>query len=236
MGHYNIRLKVRRRKVADLAAKSRKYTVNNCTIKKDPNIKLKTYKMFNHNVQCNVNVTKDGNGEWKEQKHPQPEIIKFDGSKYIIKKMNNVEYMEKLVKHKLKKWEKNNPCPIKQDDNQKDLFETEYLPKWEFEREKAEERIRDFVVSVYDKLQLVGRYKTANKYKEQEFAKIKDVDGEGHIINELNPKKSKLIKNAKTATNKEKKTNPNLVASTLKDHRRRKGRIILPDSELQNAA
>ena len=144
---------------------------------------------------------------------------------YAPHKMNKTEYCEKLVEHKLKKWERKNPAPA-------DMF-TEDVEKWKQLRETAKERFRDFVVSIYDPLSLTGRFVIAKEgsatYTEEKVAEIKDIDGEGHRVNEL-PKDSKLMKKAQKITNETKAKRKNLVATNLKDHKRQKGRIILPEA------
>lgn len=174
---------------------------------------------------------------WPHQKHPQPksywnEII--DGKPTMVKstslhkdpvKMTRVEYCEKLVEHKLKKWERKNPCP--------EAMFTEDVEKWKQLRETMKQRFRDFVVSIYDPLPLTGRFVIAKegsaKYTEEKVAEIKDINGEGHKVNEL-PKDSKLIQKAQKITNETKAKRKNLVATNLKDHKRQKGRIILPEA------
>ena len=174
---------------------------------------------------------------WEHKKYPQPksywnEII--DGKPTMVKstslhkdpvKMNRVQYYEKLVEHKLAKWERKNPKPM-------DMF-TEDVEKWNQLRENMRERFRDFVVSIYDPLSLTGRFVVAKEntatYQEEQVAKIKDINGEGHRVNEL-PKDSKLMKKAQKITNETKAKRPNLVSTNLKDHKRKKGRIILPEA------
>ena len=182
---------------------------------------------------------------WKNEKHPQPKNLRKkksfwyttkDSVKYYVShkseypdytphKMNKTEYCEKLVEHKLKKWERNNPAPA-------DMF-TEDVEKWKQLRETAKERFRDFVVSIYDPLSLTGRFVIAKEgsatYTEEKVAEIKDIDGEGHRVNEL-PKDSKLMKKAQKITNETKAKRKNLVATNLKDHKRQKGRILLPEA------
>lgn len=183
---------------------------------------------------------------WEHKKYPQPKRLhkkqkektvscktslthtrilperKSEFPSYILPKMNKVQYMEKLVEHKLAKWERKNVCPA-------EMF-TEDVEKWKQERETMKERFRDFVVSIYDKLHLTGRFVVAkDKYTEEKVAEIKDVDGEGHHINDL-PKTSKLIKKAQKITNEVKSKRQNLVATNLKDHKKQKGRIILPQA------
>ena len=268
MGHSRVRIKVRRRKVAALAAYSRQFTVKNT--KKGisevvnhkrygteiPKDKLITspytgiqYVMTNphpiHGEKYGITVTgydwvpvdeyKTNSGLlWEHKKYPQPksywkEVI--DGKPTMVEstslhkdpvKMNRVQYMEKLVEHKLARWERKNVCPA-------EMF-TEDVEKWKQERETMKERFRDFVVSIYDKLHLTGRFVVAeNNYTEEPVAEIKDVDGEGHHVNDL-PKTSKLIKKAQKITNEVKSKRQNLVATNLKDHKQKKGRIILPQA------
>ncbi len=225
---------VRRRKVAQLAAYSRQYTVKNCTV---------------------PNIERHGTGEWDipEEEYPQPKTLRKKYKKKYYKDDGTIRkivthpsdydafpdhtfhpkgrawYMEQMVQHKIAKWEKKNPCPIKQNDGQQDLFEQEYLVPWKAERELAIERIRDFVVSVYDKLPLTGRFqKSENKFVEENVAVIKDLGNEGHHINDLDSKKSKLLKIAQKKTNETKIKHKNLICTNLKDHKRQKGRILLP--------
>ena len=156
----------------------------------------------------------------KPGRQKRNDFKQFKNYPYHLPKMNRVEYMEKLVEHKIEKWERKNPQPM-------DMF-TEDVERWKQERETAIERIRDFVVSVYDRLVLTGRYKISeNKYREEKIAMIKDINGEGHHVNELN-KDSKLLQKAQKITDETKKKKPNLVATNLKDHKKQKGRIILP--------
>ena len=133
--------------------------------------------------------------------------------------------MEKLVEHKTAKWERKNSCPA-------EMF-TEDVEKWKQLRETMKERFRDFVVSIYDPLPLTGRFVVAKEgsatYTEEKVAEIKDIDEGGHRINEI-PKDHKLIKKAQKVTNETKAKRKNLVATNLKDHKRQKGRILLPEA------
>lgn len=286
MGHSRVRIKVRRRKVAALAAYSRQFTVKNikkgisevvnhkrygAEVPKDMIIKSPysgiEYVMTNphpiYGEKYGVTVTgydwvpineyKASTGLlWEHKKYPQPKRLhkkykkkyyfkgvhsqkmyrkvviqpsiyaEFKNSLYTLPKMNKTQYMEKLVEHKLAKWERKNVCPA-------EMF-TEDVEKWKQERETAKERFRDFVVSIYDKLHLTGRFVVAkDKYTEEKVAEIKDVNGEGHKVNDL-PKTSKLIKKAQKITNETKAKRQNLVATNLKDHKKQKGRIILPQA------
>ena len=249
MGTSRIRPKVRRRKVAQLAANSRKFTVKNNTIPTvDSSNLVEIEKPWGK-----VSAVKD-TVDYKIEHHSQPKSLrKKYKKKYYNKGTHTIRkivehpsdyvqfpdttfrpkgiawYWEQLVQHKTARWEKKHPRPIKENMNEPDLFEAQYIPKWKAERDAAIERIRNFVVSVYDKLPLTGRYKESdNKFTEKPVAELKDVNGEGHRVNELDPSTSKLLNKAQKATNKEKAKNAKLVATNLKDHKRTKGRIILP--------
>jgi hypothetical protein len=257
MKQYRI-IKGKKIHVNQLASMSRKFTVNNNTIpqlggngKNYVHIwrEIRTSR-FDTPVYGNTyEVDKDGHYHliehdsfWTPVEYPQPKrLIKkkahkgkekrndfvkfFPNYPYTLPKMNKIQYCEKLVEHKLAKWERKNPKPM-------DMF-TEDVEKWKQTYENMRERFRDFVVSIYDPLSLTGRFVVAKEntatYQEEQVAKIKDVNGEGHRVNEL-PKDSKLMKKAQKITNETKAKRPNLVATNLKDHKRKKGRIILPEA------
>lgn len=281
MGHSSVRAKVRRRKVAALAAYSRQFTVHNNTIPKgDLNSKnvvttwkeIRTTKFDTPIYGKMFEIDKDGHYHLIEREfdptplllnHKQPKrLIKYKKRKhtgekwtingaggwmrvydtkrdkrndfvtffpkypYTLPKMNKIEYMEKLVQHKLAKWERKNPRPAEKDD----MFKEEFVTPWQLERNRAEERIRDFVVSVYDKLTLTGRFQTGeHKFNEEKVAEIKDINGEGHHINML-PNDSKILKKAQKITDETKVKRSNLVCTNLRDHKKQKGRIILPQA------
>ena len=158
--------------------------------------------------------------------HPS-DYDQFKNYPYNLPKMNKVEYMEKLVEHKTAKWERKHPQPCPSDD----LFKVEYQEQWYKDRDAAIERIRDFVVSVYDPLLLTGRFvmnkEASATYQEEKIAEIKDINGEGHKVNAL-PKDSKLMKKAQKVVDETKHKRNNLVCGNLRDHKRKTGRIILP--------
>lgn len=230
----------KRRKVISQATKHKIMTVN---------------KMLGHSCipKCRVTISEDGynmqidesgNVKWKKEKHPQPRTL-FHSSKRkkrgeIIRHKSELrgsppipewgiaKTMKFVEDEKIAKWEKRHPRPVKEGNS--DLFEKQFVPQWEAEREKELERIRDFVVSRYDKLKLIGRFETSkDRFEEKEIAKIKDTNGEGHDVNSLDPKKSKLLKKVQKITNTAKDKNPKLVSTHLKDHMQKHGRIILPD-------
>lgn len=159
------------------------------------------------------------------KRHKRNDFKTFKNYPYNLLKMNRVEYMKKLVGHGTEKWERKNPKPM-------DMF-TEDVEKWKQQRETAIERIRDFVVSVYDKLVLTGRYKIEKNglatYMEKKIAMVKDINGEGHHVNAL-PTSSALIKRAQGLVDRAKARDKRLVAGNLRDHKKQKGRIILPQA------
>ena len=289
MGHSRVRAKVRRRKVAALAAYSRQFTVHNTKKGISPKVdhplhygdlenaitcpftghkfvptnpheipsskfvgltvtgydwvepegklwvipeggfkqpkrlmKLKKRKYgkkheTTNSVGCIMMVQNTKPGRQKRNDFKQ-----FKNYPYHLPKMNRVEYMEKLVEHKTEKWERKHPSPL-------EMF-AEDVERWKQERQTAIERIRDFVVSVYDKLILTGRYKVnENKYREEKIAMVKDINGEGHHVNAL-PASSALIKRAQGLVDRAKARDKRLVAGNLRDHKKQKGRIILPQA------
>ena len=244
--------------VNQLAAMSRKFTVRNSTVPKtDLNSKniitmFKEINTVNYNIPVKgkmFEIDKDGHyhlvdvdHSWKEQRNKQPKrlikckktrkrekrndfVIFFPNYPYNLPKMNKQQYMEKLVQHKLEKWDKKNPKP------QQDLFDK--VEDWEQRRFIAEQRFRDFVVSVYDPLTLTGRFVVGKgnsaTYQEKKIAEIKDINGEGHVVNNLS-NDSKLMKKVQEVTNHMRNKYPNLVSCHLMDHKKQHGRIILPQA------
>lgn len=182
-------------------------------------------KRLQHSWKGWVQVKDEATGLWtKKFIHHKSDYIPYNKLK-DKPKMNHVEYMEKLTQHKLAKWERKNPKPL-------DMF-AEEVEKWKQQRETAEERLRDFVVSIYDKLPLVGRFEQKKDgmatYQEKKVADLKDENGDGHRVNEISID-SKLVKKAQQVTNKVHAKHANLICTNLKDHKRQKGRIILPQA------
>lgn len=239
-------------------AYSRKYSERNNTI--PPLMKGKMVKDELTDKMVNNLIRENGNGpKWSKPEHTTyPNITTGKCYKLIVDKNGNVSrkrvlseagkfqlktvfkplvktsaaYMEAYTQHKLKRWLKKNPCPIKLDGIQQDLFEKEFLKPWEEAHDKETERCRNFVISVYDKLSLIGRYKTlSDKYEETKIAELKDSNFDIFTHSSINdiPKDATLMKKAQQVTNKEKKKNSMLVSTNLLDHTRKKGRIILPE-------
>lgn len=167
-----------------------------------------------------------------KRKRPWYVLLKRDSvaieSSKKVKKLNHTELMEGYVQHKLQKWEQKHPCPVEKDD----LFYAQQYPIWEQEKQSAEERLRDLVINKYtNKLLLVGRFETSeSKYEEHEVAKIVDKFGEtvkSGGVNNLSVN-SKVMRKAQHMTNITKKKHPKCVCTNLRDHKKQRGRILLP--------
>lgn len=156
----------------------------------------------------------------------------FKNYPYTLPKMNEVEYMEKLTEHKLAKWERKNPCPM-------DMF-TEDVEKWKQLRENMKMHFRDVVVSIYDKLKIVGNYVDVEKkkVKKKVVATIKDIDGKGHNVD--HPALStnhKLYKSAVSAATKAMKRDHSIVDCDLKNHKGDQTRpLLITRSDIRKAA
>lgn len=158
---------------------------------------------------------------------PKRDSIAIESSRKV-KKINHTELMEGYVQHKFKKWEVKNPCPVEKDD----LFYEQQYPEWAAKRQKAEEYLRDVVINKYtNKLSLVGRFEIDdNKYEELEVAKITDKFSEtvkAGGVNNLSVE-SKVMRKAQHMTNITKKKHPKCVCTNLRDHKKQRGRILLP--------
>ena len=235
MGHSSIRIKMRRRKVAHLAAYSKQFSVKNNAIRIATEDAIKQQGPWKYEKYPQTKPMMKRHMEWiyNKETHKADKVIvesTFPTQKYVDiqkklwKNLGQAAKMELYVQDKLKKWEKKHPKPCPDDD----LFKDEMIPVWEHEKEQTLTHIRDFVVSMFDKLPLVGRFKTGTAvYQEKLVAELKDHNGEGHKVNDLE-KNSKLLKKAQKVTNKIHAKHANLVCTNLGDHKRKHGRIILP--------
>lgn len=234
MGTSRIRPKVRRRKVAQLAANSRKFTVKNNTIPTvDSSNLVEIEKPWGK-----VSAVK-GTVDYKVEHHSQPKSLrKKYKKKYYNKDTHTIRkivehpsdyiqfpdttfhpkgiawYCEQLVQHKTARWEKKHPRPIKENVNEPDLFEAQYIPKWEAERDAAIERIRNFVVSVYDKLKVTASLIPPLPAKEILLAKIKDRGDDKNV--------EVATKIAKQAM----KNNKHILHCQLLDHKEKSYRLV----------
>lgn len=234
MGTSRIRPKVRRRKVAQLAANSRKFTVKNNTIPTVDSSNLVEIEKPWGKVS-----TVKGIVDYKVEYHKQPKSLrKKYKKKYYNKGTHTIRkivehpsdyvqfpdttfhpkgiawYCEQLVQHKTARWEKKHPRPIKENVNEPDLFEAQYIPKWEAERDAAIERIRNFVVSVYDKLKVTASLIPPLPAKEILLAKIKDRGSDKNV--------EVATKIAKQAM----ENNKHILHCQLLDHKEKSYRLV----------
>ena len=189
-------------------------------------------KEFNKHLNATSEFCKKHGIKGIKRKKPWYLLLKRDSiaieSRRKVKKINHTELMEGYVQHKLKKWEAKNPCPVEKDD----LFYEQQYPEWAAKRQKAEEYLRDVVINKYtNKLSLVGRFEIDdNKYEELEVAKIADKFSEtvkAGGVNNLSVE-SKVMRKAQHMTNITKKKHPKCVCTNLRDHKKQRGRILLP--------
>jgi hypothetical protein len=224
-----------------LASQSRVRSVSNCTIPKVQeavkqkgygtwDIPEKGFKQFKSMMKKHTEWIYNKETHMTEKVHVASTFPtkKFDAyQKKLWNNLGKAAKMELYTQYKLKKWEMKHPKPCPNDD----LFKDEFIPQWEHEKEEALIRIRDFVVSMFDKLPLTGRFKISEtgtaQYQEEKIAELKDINGDCHRVNEMS-KDSKLLKKAQETVNKVHAKRTNLVAGNLKDHKRQKGRMILP--------
>ena len=189
-------------------------------------------KEFNKHLNATSEFCKKHSIKGIKRKKPWYLLLKRDSIKIESsrkdKKINHTELMEGYVQHKLKKWEAKNPCPVENDD----LFYEQQYPEWAAKRQKAEEYLRDVVINKYtNKLSLIGRFEIDdNKYEELEVAKIADKFSEtikAGGVNNLSVE-SKVMRKAQHMTNITKKRHPKCVCTNLRDHKKQRGRILLP--------
>lgn len=189
-------------------------------------------KEFNKHLNATSEFCKKHSIKGIKRKKPWYLLLKRDSIKIESsrkdKKINHTELMEGYVQHKFKKWEAKNPCPVEKDD----LFYEQQYPEWAAKRQKAEEYLRDVVINKYtNKLSLVGRFEIDdNKYEELEVAKIADKFSETIKAGGVNnlPVESKVMRKAQHMTNITKKRHPKCVCTNLRDHKKQRGRILLP--------
>lgn len=247
--------------VNQLAANSRKFSVSNNTIHKlglnNKDVvtmwkEIRTSRFDTPVFGKMFEIDKDGHYHLIERtfdptplilNHKQPKrLVKckkrndyvafFKNYPYTKPKMNQVQYMEKLVEHKLAKWERKNPKPM-------DMF-TEEVEKWNQLHENMKMHFRDVVISIYDKLKIVGNYvdHKNKKITKRVVAEIKDINGKGHNVNypELQADHSLYVK-AKHAAINAMRTDRAIIDCDLKNHKGDQTRpLIITKSDLKKAA
>lgn len=232
-----------KQKLAQERSYNRKYNVNNNCV---PPVVKNPYKTIDK--EGNIHI------EWKNLKVTIPKSLthkphfdKIDGKKvkipseqgefhkkYIPKGIttNSKEYIEAYAKHKLAKWDKKNPRPIKLDGIQQDMFEAEFLNPWKQLRKEAEQKAYMHAVRVYGQFSLVGRFETDHegKYEEHTIGKLRDIDGSTAKYGGINhcPEKVPIIQAATIIANTTKAKVKTLVSIVVKDSYNTQGRIILP--------
>lgn len=221
-----------KQKLGQQRAYSRKHSVTNNTI--PPLVKGKLIKdeyagkLVNNLIQTNGNGPKWSNPEHKTYKNLTKDELKAIEAKKVVNRYmkRTAAYMEAYAQHKFEKWLKKNPRPV-----QTEMFEGYTLESWEKAKEEALARCRDFVISVYDPLPLIGRYESSEgKYKHKEVTRIKDKASDIRVHEGINnvPTNATLLKMAQKFTDMEKKRNSSLISTNLLDHTRKVGRILLP--------
>lgn len=205
MKNYRI-IKGRKISLKEIAAKDRKFTVNNIP-KTKPTFDKKNLSevKFGEN---DVHFVQKVEG-WKNTKNPQPKCLhkkQTNFPNYTIKPLTKEAYWEKLVEHKLKKWEKKNPKP-----NQ-NLFER--VEEWEQKRFIAEQQFRDFVISIYDRLKVTASLIPPLPSKEILLAKIKDCGD------------SKNVEVARKIAKQAMKNDKRILHCQLLDHKEKSYRLV----------
>lgn len=148
-------------------------------------------------------------------------------------------YFDWIIEEKIAKWERKHPKP------EDDLFKEEFMLTWNKEREEELARIRDVVISQYDKttrLNLTGRYQisegkwnTDAKYTDKKIGEIKDVNLEfkkEEKVIKLTPYTSQTIRDAQIKTNREFKQNRNLICTSITNKEGTKKRILIPSTKM----
>lgn len=197
---------------------------------KQPKRLVKCKKRKYSNVKSYA-PTPEGMKEIKREKR-NDYVAFFKNYPYTKPKMNQVQYMEKLVEHKLAKWERKNPKPM-------DMF-TEDVEKWNQLHENMKMHFRDVVISIYDKLKIVGNYvdHKNKKITKRVVAEIKDINGKGHNVNypELQADHGLYVK-AKHAAINAMRADRAIIDCDLKNHKGDQTRpLIITKSDLKKVA
>lgn len=216
MGHSSIRIKVRRKKVAHFSSQLRLNTVRNNTIPPHKEANKCTYT-----------------------KHPQPKNLtkKEIAAIFAAKKkqlwndLSKDEKMAAYIEDKMKKWEKEFPCPVKTSDIQQDIFEQEYLPQWKEDYNRKKEAVKAEIKSRFNKVKLFGRFEISpHEYNDELIAEIKDKYNEGHDVNKID-KTAKLVQKAQKIVTCCWKKRKNMTCATLKSYDSNTGRVLIPEKK-----
>lgn len=156
-------------------------------------------------------------------------------NKTVIKKLTREQYKERLIQAKLNDWIRKNPCPIDIKSQQKDLFEEEYLTKWNEAKEKMLENITHIVNNLHNRVCVYARYKGDDTYSKR----IMEFKSDGRNLMILNGAYanhmwSNSIKRAQKRANMLGRTNPNFVSLMVVDGKQKC--ILIPHKPLSLAA
>ena len=151
------------------------------------------------------------------------------------KTLGRAELMHAYEEAKMAKYIRKNPAPTETELKQ-DLFPKELQEAYDNKIEKHREQVRNFIVSAYYKVPIIGRFKISNgKYVKRVIAEIKDIEGGAHHINEIS-KHHPLIRKAQQIVDEYYKQDDSLVCIIIKGHNRRLGRILIPHKIMLSTA
>lgn len=200
-----------------------------------------------------INVGTEEEPKWKRTKSEYQEMY----DRTVVAPITRQKYWELLANHKLEKQIRKNPAPIPpvKDKNNPDMFEAQdmekYLAKlaeWEKWRDETLAHLRDVVISMYDKLPIMGnRVDTKNaKMKADKIAEVKDSDGKGHDVTHPNlSTEDKLYKEANKKAQEAMNKDGSIIDADLVNHKRNQKRplnakraktVTLADKKVKKAA
>ena len=184
--------------------------------------KNKPYFILTSGKQYNYEERNKSFGQCIDYFRVLSEVGKYHKKYENAFKMSKDEYIERLINHKINRWERRHPCPV----NKFDIFYEEYFNNWKSDREKAIARIKEIVSFDNDKYYLYARYEKSDGG----YTKWGTI-----VLAKLSGKYNVLLR-AKKITDAEKEKHPSLVATNLINISTKKGRIILPLSNNRMAA
>ena len=168
-----------------------------------------------------LNSKNDGPKEWPTftQKHKPWYFLTKKESKEIQKRhakkqQTYDEYIDSLVNAKMFKWYRNNPEPEIKKEGMKNMFSNEFIEQWKEKEAVAKERAKKFILSVYDKGNLYGRFLIGKDSYTDGYSIKMGVVSEGK---------------AQKKTNTLRKSHMNLVSTMFKN--KRKEKIFIPKDE-----
>ena len=150
------------------------------------------------------------------------------------KTMGQAERFHAYEEDKMAKYVALHPAPTDWQLKQ-DLFPQEMIDGYNRLLEAHREYVRDFIVSAYHRLSIIGRYKIADgKFVNRPLTSIKDINGGGHHINSIS-KEHPLLKKAQAIADEHYKQDNNLVCIQIKGHTS-VGRLLTPHKIMPSIA